>query len=121
MNRFEKFFGASTQFEIEGITLNVYPMTVEDSLLLSVSETDTKEQILERRAKLIKSCLREDGLTIDDIKKFRQDIFLAIIEKIMDVSEESAKPNEGALRRIKEQIAKQGLAKEGASANASTN
>lgn len=121
MNRFEKFFGASTQFEIEGVTLDVYPMTVNDSLLLSAAKEDTKEQILDRRAKLIKSCLRDDSLTIDDIKRFRQDIFLAILEKIIDVSEESAKPNEGALRRIKEQIAKQGLVEKGTSADASTN
>jgi len=120
MNRFEKFFGASSALNIEGVELNVYPMSISDSILLSVEDGESKDSIMNKRCKLILNCLRDESLTLDDVKKFRQDIFLAILAKVIDVSEESAKTNERALGRIKEQIAKR-QTEEGKSSDAPTN
>ena len=104
MSIVEKFFGAPEVIEIEGEKVNVYPMAAEDILLFKKGAT--MEEQLDNQAELIRRCLRDEKLTVDQIKKFNQGIYMLLLDKIDAISSSVLEKDESAVRRIKDKIAR---------------
>lgn len=114
MSKLEKLFGKGKELEIEGIHIDVKPLTVNSlPLLMKVSQEENPEAQAEAMQEILKRTLKDSipDATDEEIGKISVGHLTKIMEAIMEVNQvEGVNVNEKQLiKRIKDgRLAKAG-------------